>query len=91
MARRSIGTPLTIGIVLAVLLVALAVGWQVLAGELWRGETDEAKLRARLDTVLARVRRRLRVGGVRTDLVRFDGSGCVELVLYPHDTLDDRT
>jgi signal transduction histidine kinase len=28
--RRSIGTPLTIGIVLAVLLVTLAVGWQVL-------------------------------------------------------------
>ncbi|MGH0036667.1 MAG: sensor histidine kinase [Myxococcota bacterium] len=30
MPKRSIGTPLTIGIVLAVLLVALAVGWQVL-------------------------------------------------------------
>jgi len=29
-ARRSIGTPLTIGIVLALLLVTLAVGWQVL-------------------------------------------------------------
>ena len=30
MPRRSIGPPLTIGIVLAVLLLALAVGWQVL-------------------------------------------------------------
>ncbi len=30
MPRRSIGTPLTIGIVLALLILALAVGWQVL-------------------------------------------------------------
>ncbi|MEE8581066.1 MAG: HAMP domain-containing sensor histidine kinase [Myxococcota bacterium] len=30
MRRRSIGTPLTIGIVLALLVLALAVGWQVL-------------------------------------------------------------
>lgn len=34
MARRSIGPPLTIGIILMVLLVALAVGWQVLV---WSG------------------------------------------------------
>ncbi len=34
MARRSIGPPLTVGIVLMVLLVALAVGWQMLV---WSG------------------------------------------------------
>ena len=34
LARRSIGPPLTIGIVLMLLLVALAVGWQVLV---WSG------------------------------------------------------
>ncbi|MBW2229594.1 MAG: HAMP domain-containing histidine kinase [Deltaproteobacteria bacterium] len=35
-ARRSIGAPLTVGIVLMVLLLALAVGWQVLV---WSGST----------------------------------------------------
>jgi signal transduction histidine kinase len=35
-ARRSIGGPLTVGIVLMVLLLALAVGWQVLV---WSGTT----------------------------------------------------
>ncbi len=34
MRRRSIGTPLTIGIVLALLVIALAIGWQVLV---WTG------------------------------------------------------
>jgi signal transduction histidine kinase len=41
--KRSIGTPLTIGIVLAVLLITLAVGWQVL---LW---TDVAPPPSPLD------------------------------------------
>jgi signal transduction histidine kinase len=34
MPRRSIGTPLTVGIVLVLLLITLAVGWQVL---IWSG------------------------------------------------------
>ena len=51
MARRSIGTPLTIGIVLAVLVLALAVGWQVLV---WSEQTGPALTPglSRLDWVL---------------------------------------
>jgi len=45
--RRSIGTPLTLGIVLAVLLVALAVGWQVLV---W-ADAGPADLRRGLGTL----------------------------------------
>ncbi len=51
MARRSIGTPLTIGIVLALLVLALAVGWQVLV---WSEQTRPALTPglSRLDWVL---------------------------------------
>jgi signal transduction histidine kinase len=49
MARRSIGTPLTIGIVLALLLVALAVGWQVLV---WSGIRPTAPGPSELDLML---------------------------------------
>lgn len=64
--------------------------WRVLAGELWN-ETDDALLRSRLDVTLSRLRRRLRKARVRTDLVRSDGAGTVELLLYPHDSIEDRT
>ena len=37
MARRSIGGPLTIGIVSMVLVLMLAVGWQILV---WRGDSE---------------------------------------------------
>jgi hypothetical protein len=47
--------------------------------------------RGRLDTLLSRVRRRLRAAGLRADLVRADGAGAIELLLYPHDRVDDRT
>lgn len=74
-------------------LVALGgpVSWEVLAGELWPNSADVSRLRGRLDTCLTRLRRQLREGGIRTDLVRMDGSGRVELLLYAHDTVDDRT
>ncbi|MEM7156623.1 MAG: hypothetical protein AAF799_27495 [Myxococcota bacterium] len=74
-------------------LVAMGgpVSWEVLAGEVWPGHPDVARLRGRLDTCLTRLRRQLREGGIRTDLVRMDGSGRVELLLYAHDTVDDRT
>jgi two-component system, OmpR family, sensor histidine kinase SenX3 len=49
MARRSIGGPLTIGIVSMVLLVVLAVGWQILV---WRGDPDLPGTLSRLDAVL---------------------------------------
>jgi signal transduction histidine kinase len=49
MARRSIGGPLTIGIVSMVLVLVLAVGWQVLV---WRGDSDIPGTLSRLDAVL---------------------------------------
>ena len=49
MARRSIGGPLTIGIVSMVLVLALAVGWQILV---WRGDSDIPGTLSRLDAVL---------------------------------------
>lgn len=67
------------------------VGWQVLCGELWPDEPDAAVVRARLDANLSRLRRKLRAAGVRTDLVRTDGAGQVELLLYPQDRVEDRT
>jgi signal transduction histidine kinase len=49
MARRSIGGPLTIGIVSMVLVLVLAVGWQVLV---WRGDSDIPGTLSRPDAVL---------------------------------------
>ena len=49
MARRSIGAPLTIGIVLMVLVLALAVGWQALV---WNDLRPLGEANSRLDWVL---------------------------------------
>jgi len=74
-------------------LVALGgpVAWAALAAELWPGEDDLPLQRGRLDTLVSRVRRRLRSAGVRADLVHTDGAGAVELLLYPHDHVEDRS
>jgi len=49
MARRSIGGPVTIGIVSMVLVLALAVGWQILV---WRDDAEPAPGMSTFDTVL---------------------------------------
>lgn len=67
------------------------VAWEVLAGEIWRDEPDRAQLRRKWDISLVRLRRRLRQGGIRPDLVRAGGTGQVELWLYAGDSVDDRT
>jgi hypothetical protein len=74
-------------------LVALGgpVSWSVLSEELWPEEPDAQVRRGRLDTLISRLRRRLRAAGVRADLLQTDGSGKVELLVYPHDTVEDRT
>lgn len=48
-ARRSIGAPLTVGIVLMVLVLALAVGWQVLV---WSGSRPSFQTGSTLDWLL---------------------------------------
>lgn len=74
-------------------LVALdgPVAWTALTEELWPDEDDVSLRRGRLDTLLSRIRRRLRAAGVRADLVRTDGAGTVELVRYPRDRVEDQT
>ncbi len=94
--HREGGPPVTLGGMQARLvseLVAIGgpVSWGVLAEELWPDEADAHMRRGRLDTLLSRVRRRLRAAGLRADLVRADGAGAIELLLYPHDRVDDRT
>ncbi len=64
--------------------------WKVVAGLVWADESHGA-IRSRFDVSLSRLRRKLRDARVRTDLVRTDGAGQVELLLYPHDRVEDRT
>lgn len=94
--HREGGPPLTLGGLQARLvseLVAMGgpVSWTALSEELWPDENDPYVRRGRLDTLLTRIRRRLRGAALRADLVRTDGAGTVELLLYPHDTVEDRT
>ena len=74
-------------------LVALGgpVAWTLLVEQLWPRQGDAAALRARFDVNLSRLRRKLRAARIRTDLVNLDGAGVVELLLYPHDRVEDRT
>lgn len=67
------------------------VSWSVLSEELWPNAEDPYLRRARLDTLLSRVRRRMRAAGFRADLVRSDGAGTLELLLYTNDRVEDRT
>ncbi|MEX1368880.1 MAG: hypothetical protein AB1Z98_37480 [Nannocystaceae bacterium] len=73
-------------------LVALGgpTHWTVIAGLLWPQDPPES-VRSRFDVLLSRLRRKLRGARVRTDLLHTDGSGQVELLLYPHDAVEDRT
>lgn len=67
------------------------VGWLPLARDLWGSDRDPAVLRKRWDVLLFRLRARLREVGVRTDLIRADGKGQVELVLADGDVVVDET
>jgi len=67
------------------------VRWEVLAGEIWRGATDPHSLRRKLDVNLSRLRAKLKAAGVRTDLVRADGAGHLELYLATGDRAVDET
>lgn len=66
------------------------VDWNALAVELW-GSTDRDVLRRRWDMQLSRLRRKLRVAGIRPNLVHADGTGLVQLVLGAHDETVDET
>jgi len=66
------------------------VSWQSLARLLW-DEDDDVILRPRWDQAVSRVRRRLRAGRVRGDLLRSTGAGLVELNLGPTDAIEDHS
>jgi len=66
------------------------VPWRQVAAELWKDGPGDTLLRKRLDGVLGRLRRVLRDGGVRPDLVRTNGQGCLELLLDPEDRVEDQ-
>ncbi len=67
------------------------MGWNLIAADLWPGETDTAILRRNWDAALARLRRKLRDARIRTDLVRSDYGGNFEIVLHRGDRIDDQT
>lgn len=67
------------------------LSWGALSEALWPDEREPHVRRSRLDVVLAKIRRTLRAHGVRSDLLRLDGTGLVELLLYAHDRVEDRT
>ena len=71
--------------------IGTAVAWEHVATQLWPDHTDRHLLRKRFDTVLARLRRKLRAAGVNPSIVRPDGNGNFSLVLRPTDSLDDRS
>lgn len=71
--------------------VGTGVGWEALAHMLWKDEVFRDRLRRRFDTVLTRLRSKLRTNGVRTDLLKFDGIGNLALVLQPGDSVDNRS
>lgn len=66
------------------------MAWDVLARELWRGRHSRDQLRRKWDVCLLRLRRRLADAAIRADLIQV-GSGQVELVTLPGDTIEDRT
>ena len=65
--------------------------WESVAPPLWPELSDREALRRRWDVTLAKLRSKLRAGGVRGDLIHADGKGNFELVLYPGDRVRDNT
>lgn len=66
-------------------LMAAPAPWRMIAQEIWPEETRDHHLRRRWDIHLTRIRRGLKGARLRTDLIKADGRGNYELVLYPQD------
>jgi len=74
-------------------LVALdgPAAWETIAREVWTDGASEQELRRRWDAALRRLRAKLQTGGIRADLLRLDGTGSLQLLLYDGDRVEDRT
>lgn len=66
-------------------------GWELVASEVWGQGVERGRLRRRLDATLGRLRKQLEEARIRTDLVRPDGCGNLELLTYAGDRVVDRT
>lgn len=69
---------------------AAPVPWDMAARAIWKGENDRFVLRRNWDRHLTAMRQRLAEAGLRTDIVRADGCGNVEIFLHPGDTVEDQ-
>lgn len=67
------------------------VDWEVVAQQIWREEPDRTTLRHKWDVSVSRLRRKLREGGLRPDLLHADGSGKFEILRMDDDVVEDRT
>jgi hypothetical protein len=78
-------------VVSELLAVRGPIRWEAVAESIWGKNENPGTLRHRLDVTLAKARRVLRDAGVRGDLVTAHHNGCLELLLYPGDVVDDRS
>lgn len=65
-----------------------AAPWTDIARHLWPDIDDDERLRVLWDGAMARLRKRLKAGGIRSTLVRTNGLGHVELQLGPQDRIE---
>ncbi len=65
-------------------------GWDVVAAEVWTEGYERTVLRRKWDVAVARLRKRLRDGGVPPEIVVADGTGNVELVVSSTDRVEAR-
>ncbi|MCK6547838.1 hypothetical protein L6R52_18445 [Myxococcota bacterium] len=78
-------------VVSELLAVRGPIRWEAVAEAVWGKNDNASTLRHRLDVTLAKARRVLRDAGVRSDLLTAHHNGCLELLLYPGDLVDDRS
>jgi len=71
--------------------VGTAIAWDQVATAIWSDTDDEHLLRRRWDSLLARLRRKLREEDIRPELIKTDGAGNIALVLNPTDELVDHS
>jgi len=72
-------------------LMDAPVPWSVVAGDIWRNETDMAVLRQNWDQALRRLRRKLGEASIRQNLVHSDGAGNIEILFAQGDQVEDQT
>ncbi|HNH46842.1 MAG TPA: hypothetical protein PKY30_07380, partial [Myxococcota bacterium] len=65
------------------------VPWEDIAEGIWKKESDRIALRRKWDRGVRRLRLELKEAGIRGDLIRADGKGGFELLLYLGDRFED--